>query len=235
MNARAQQFLVKICGLSTPDDDGCGAGCGRGHGRPGVPSEKPALSSSRRRRLRSRNWRAVGPESWRWSSIRRLGRQRSWSGRVRPDWLQLHGSRDAGSGRRDQGRDRGPDHEGPGHFGSGRSRRDRALSQHDGSDPARRQAAEATPPTRAAMAGPSTGRVLAGLDPGLRFMLSGGLDPANVGAAIAHRRGRAASMSPRAWNPRPASRISAGSRISLQRRAPQAADNSLSVAKAAIT
>ena len=232
MNARAQQFLVKICGLSTPATMAAALDAGADMVglvfHPKSPRYvEPAQAAALAELARSRAGIValmVDPTPRQAAEL---------VARVRPDWLQLHGS------------------EAPEQVAAIRAatgvRIMKALGISEAADldaiaPYRAVTdlilLDAKPPRDAAYPGGHgrtfDWRVLAGLDPGLRFMLSGGLDPATVGAAIRMTRPGGVDVSTGVESAPGVKDIGRITDFIAAARA-AAADNSLSVAKAAIT
>jgi len=182
MNACAQPFRVKICGLSTPQTLAAALDAGADmiglvfHPRSPrfVTLDKAAELAALARGRAAIVALLVDPDRARMDEILE---------RVRPDWLQLHGG------------------ETPAQVAAIRTAAGLPVMKAVGIAEAGDLAAiapyravadlillDAKPPRDAAYPGGHgrsfDWRILAGLDPALRFMLSGGLDPANVGAAI---------------------------------------------------
>jgi phosphoribosylanthranilate isomerase len=182
MSRPATPFLVKICGLSTPE------------------TLEAALSAGAD--MIGLNFHPRSPRFVTWEKARELAgiaRDRAeivalivdWDEKqalelvevLQPDWLQLHGSESVdlveairlATGRRIM---KALGIAGPGDLA--RIPRYAAVAEHILLD--------AKPPKDAAYPGghgkPFDWTILAELDPGLPFMLSGGLDPANVADAI---------------------------------------------------
>ncbi|KQU54885.1 N-(5'-phosphoribosyl)anthranilate isomerase [Bosea sp. Leaf344] len=182
MNACAQPFRIKICGLSTPQTLAAALDAGADmiglvfHPRSPrfVTLDKAAELAALARGRAAIVALLVDPDRTRMDEILE---------RVRPDWLQLHGG------------------ETPAQVAAIRTAACLPVMKAVGiSEPGDIAAIapyravadlillDAKPPRDAAYPGGHgrsfDWRILAGLDPALRFMLSGGLDPANVGAAI---------------------------------------------------
>ena len=182
MNVTAQQFRVKICGLSTPRTLAAALDAGADMIGLVFHPRSPrfvALPEAAELAAMARGRAAivallVDPDD---AAVADL------VARVRPDWLQLHGG------------------EAPARVAAIRAATGRPVIKAVGVAAAEDLAAispyravadlillDAKPPKDAAYPGghgrPFDWRILAGLDPALRFMLSGGLDPETVGAAI---------------------------------------------------